>query len=294
MMNPLIKLKYIKELKGHLKQDLMGLPVLEKLATIKRMRELIQLLGGTANALKEAVAKAQSAEELANLMMKALEENKDVLNAYKRSDMDSAIDLKIGNGKFGLEHIVKRRAEDGTLSIISEKEMFEAIALALIEGSVKKIRGSDSDQALEVTKGETSAILIKEEGTNAWMLTGWTISKEKLSELEKLPPDERRSALFNSAPTHVSPTTSRTNVGAGGFDDNSTDDETINQESDVVFLQQVIQGKVGPTDRAMSRMNVIIHNTESTDEEKKLQDKALDVWFKALVSFVVGEKEEIE
>ncbi len=60
-----------------------------------------------------------------------------------------------------------------------------------------------------------------------------------------------------------------------------------------MFLQQVIQGEVGPTDRAMSRRNVIIHNTESTDEEK-LQDKALDVWFKALVSFVVGEEKEIE
>lgn len=45
-MNPITKLKYIKELSGYLKQDIQKLPIREKLATIKRMRELIQLLSG--------------------------------------------------------------------------------------------------------------------------------------------------------------------------------------------------------------------------------------------------------
>ena len=45
-MNPVTKLKYIKELSGYLKQDIKKLPIREKLATIKRMRELIQLLSG--------------------------------------------------------------------------------------------------------------------------------------------------------------------------------------------------------------------------------------------------------
>ncbi len=45
-MNPITKLKYIKELSGYLKQDIKKLPIREKLATIKRMRELIQLLSG--------------------------------------------------------------------------------------------------------------------------------------------------------------------------------------------------------------------------------------------------------
>lgn len=45
-MNPITKLKYIKELSGYLKQEIKKLPIREKLATIKRMRELIQLLSG--------------------------------------------------------------------------------------------------------------------------------------------------------------------------------------------------------------------------------------------------------
>ena len=65
-MNPITKLKYIKELSGYLKQDIKKLPIREKLATIKRMRELIQLLSGvgikpqdqTVNQTKESTENA--------------------------------------------------------------------------------------------------------------------------------------------------------------------------------------------------------------------------------------------
>lgn len=206
-----------------MERDSFPLEIRERLENIKRMRKLIQSLGGTIEKAKDQIAKAQNAEQLAQLMLKSLYQGIDIPNAFKREDMDCPIDLKIGNKKKGLRHIIERRTEDGTLSIISEKELFEAIALAVIEGDIRKIREKDSSQALEVFKGETSAILIKEKEENAWMLTGWTISKERLKELAKLPPGERRSALFNSAPTHISPTTSRTNVGAGdSFSSNDT------------------------------------------------------------------------
>ncbi len=60
-MNPITKLKYIKELSGYLKQDIQKLPIREKLATIKRMRELIQLLSGVS--VKPANQPAQPANQ---------------------------------------------------------------------------------------------------------------------------------------------------------------------------------------------------------------------------------------
>ena len=295
MMNPLIKLKYIKELKGHLKQDLLGLPVLEKLATIKRMRELIQLLGGNAASVKEEISKAQNATQLADLMQKAIDESKDIPNAFKRDDMEVSIDIKVGDETKGLLHILKRREQEGTLSIITRKELFEAIAYTIVNGQKGPLQDRVKSYPRQpIRQGGSTVILVMDPKTNAWILTGWVIDNKTLKKLRELPPDARRSVLLTDTATPVSSLVPDPNGGAGGLGFNSTDDGSINQESDVEFLQQVIQGKVEPTDRAMSRMNVIIHNTESTDEEKKLQDKALDVWFKALVSFVVGEEEEIE
>lgn len=67
-MNPITKLKYIKELSGYLKQDIQKLPIREKLATIKRMRELIQLLSGAAvKPQDQAVNQTQEAAENADL-----------------------------------------------------------------------------------------------------------------------------------------------------------------------------------------------------------------------------------
>lgn len=67
-MNPVTKLKYIKELSGYLKQDIKKLPIREKLATIKRMRELIQLLSGAAvKPQDQAVNQTQEAAENADL-----------------------------------------------------------------------------------------------------------------------------------------------------------------------------------------------------------------------------------
>lgn len=67
-MNPITKLKYIKELSGYLKQDIKKLPIREKLATIKRMRELIQLLSGAAvKPQDQAVNQTQEAAENADL-----------------------------------------------------------------------------------------------------------------------------------------------------------------------------------------------------------------------------------
>lgn len=67
-MNPITKLKYIKELSGYLKQEIKKLPIREKLATIKRMRELIQLLSGAAvKPQNQAVNQTQEATENADL-----------------------------------------------------------------------------------------------------------------------------------------------------------------------------------------------------------------------------------
>lgn len=62
-MNALTKLKYIKELAEYVKQDIKSLPLRQKLAAIKRMRELILLLNGEVLANQSQKEKeAQTAE----------------------------------------------------------------------------------------------------------------------------------------------------------------------------------------------------------------------------------------
>ena len=127
----------------------------------------------------------------------------------------------MGNEKKGLRHVIERRTQDGTLSVMTMEELLNAIARCIANGQKhikfeqKNLQGAF--QRIEHTLGEASVILVKGPNENAWVLTGWSLSKERLKELSEIPPDERRSALFNSAPTLASSTTSRASEGADGI-----------------------------------------------------------------------------
>ena len=86
---------------------------------------------------------------------------------------------------------------------------------------------------MNLTLGEIETVSVYDDERRAWVLTGWNISKERLEELKKLPEGERRSALFNSAPTHQEPTTSRQKVGASDKQIESVG-STVKQDSGIV------------------------------------------------------------
>lgn len=173
---------------------------------------------------KDTNVVASNVEELTEVIGDVLKTKTSVLNAYKRPDMSAPIDIVYGNEKMGIHHLINGREKDGTLSILTTDELVESISKTIVNGTITPVFTSKDGKGdrLKISLGESEVVLVKNQGENSWLLTGWVLSKETLAELAKLPPDERRSAFFNSAPTHTSSTASRTSVGAGVTNDSNT------------------------------------------------------------------------
>lgn len=82
----------------------------------------------------------------------------------------------MGNEKKGLRHVIERRTQDGTLSVMTMEELLNAIARCIANGQ-KHIKFEQKNsqgafQRIEHTLGEASVILVKGPNENAWVLTG--------------------------------------------------------------------------------------------------------------------------
>lgn len=265
------------------------------------MDDHIQIVGAGAESVKKAIEeklgigeptteppKASNAEQLANLINQAYENGKDVFNAFKRPDMDAPIDIVVGDASKGLKHIIAQREKDGTLSVINKEELFETLAKTLQSGELHTQAQREDYKRLEIKQGESSVILIKEPNSNAWILTAWTISKERLAELMKLPPGERRSAHFNSAPTHVSPTISRTNVGAGGSADKSNSNPADAGRQGVIEYLNSIINRTLPTlveNSTGDKLEELYNKYREDSELEPLIVKAIDEWGHAVYEY---------
>ena len=159
-------------------------------------------------------ARATNAEELAGLLKQSLALGIDIKDAYVRPDIEAPIDILFGNQKMGVRHIIDRRTQDGTLSILTTDELLSAIAQCIAGGRIRHITNR---QRIELTLGDSGVILVSNPEKNAWVLTGWAISNEQLERLKALPSDERRPALLNSSPTLASSTFRRASEGADGI-----------------------------------------------------------------------------
>lgn len=216
-MNQLERLRLAKELKECIERNSFPLEIRERLENIKRMRKLIQSLGGTIEQVKDEIAKAQNAEQLAQLMLKSLDQRINIPNAFRRKDMDCPIDIKLGNENKGLLHILKRREDDGTLSIFSKEELITLIADCVVSGQKGPVQDKASgNPRIPLMLGDTRAILVKEKKENAWILTAWAINNADLKVLRKLPPDARRSVLLTKAATLETSLVPEDNKGAEG------------------------------------------------------------------------------
>lgn len=199
---------------------------------------------GRATLLKEEPVdktpeKEAAVERIKEAFLRSSSEKADVNGVYVRDDIEAPIDIIYGNEKKGVMHLLKSRTDDKTLTIFTEEELFTDIARAIVYGEKKHIytrkdpKNEKVSQNITLALGEIDCILIYDTERKAWVLTGWNISKERLEELKKLPKGERRSAYFNSAPTHQEPTTSRQKVGASDQQNESVD-LTVKQDSEKV------------------------------------------------------------
>ena len=262
----------------------------ERLEKSRHLLEIRQLLGGGGS--QKTLAKAQTKEELSGLMEMSIENQADVKNAFVRGDVDAPIDIVYGNSKMGIAHILQRRAEDGTLKVMTERELLEDLANTVANGLLEKKTLVGESWRTRVVLGESSVLLQKNKGENAWILTGWNLSKETLGKinalseeeiekLKRLPLDERKSAFLNLPPTHVNPTRRRINVGA-----NKQPQEDISSETyitaDKAVLQQVIDGShTKINDRALEdELKPIIERAEKSGDKDYLAlvDQALTAW----------------
>lgn len=222
---------------------------------------------------------AQNSEELGVVINKVVVDQTDIRNAFKRPDMDRPIDIVYGNEKMGVKHLLKRREEDGTLSILTAEDVIQMVAKTIAEGTLQPVFTSKDGNGdrMKISLGESEVVLVKNSGENSWLLTGWVLSKETLAKLKEIAPDERRSAFFNSAPTHTSSTTSRTGVGAGVTTNTNTSSGSGQQntdpqwEADKAYCERIINGDF----EEMGDPSVVI-------------DELMDIWDRADASGVAS------
>lgn len=238
--------------------------------------------------------KAKNAEELKELLVESLNQKKDIHNAFRREDVDGPIDIlyryvkdkKNGNpGRVsGVEHIIESRTADGTLNHVTVEQLFSDIAKA-IELGEKHIQAKRPDyERIKLSYGEAEAVLVKDGAMNAYVLTGWNISKERLAELNSVLSGERGAAHFNPPPTHDDPTISRIKVGADSGNSNPIDNE---KQEAISYLNSVIDGTL-PTlveNSTGDKLEELYNKYSSDSEMEALITKAIDEWGKAVYAF---------
>lgn len=234
---------------------------------------------------EESEVEAQNAEELSGLIKKVVADQADIRNAFKRPDMDRPIDIVYGNEKMGIKHLLQRREEDGTLSILTAEDVIQMAAKTIAEGTLEPVFTSKDGNGnrMKISLGESEVVLVKNDGENSWLLTGWVLSKETLAKLKEIAPDERRSAFFNSAPTHTSSTTSRTGVGAGVTTNTNTSSGSGQQntdpqwEADKAYCERIINSELSQ----MGEVSAVI-------------DQIMDIWDRADASGIAERSQLVE
>lgn len=243
---------------------------------------------------EESEAEAQNAEELSGLIKKVVADQADIRNAFKRPDMDRPIDIVYGNEKMGIKHLLQRREEDGTLSILTAEDVIQMVAKTIAEGTLQPVftsKDGNGDRT-KISLGESEVVLVKNSGENSWLLTGWVLSKETLAKLKEIAPDERRSAFFNSAPTHTSSTTSRTSVVAGVTTNTNTSSDNGQQNADPqwaadkAYCERVLNGEFAQMGEASDVIDQIMDIWDRADasgiaERSQLAEQAYNLIEKA-------------
>lgn len=130
---------------------------------------------------KEAVTTPDVA---VNAMRQAILTHNDVLHAVYRADI-GYVDFIWGSeggppsatgkrkGAMGIAHILDARVRKDGLTPRQAELVAEKIARVVATGQMKPLVQVGGISKANITDGQHTAVLVKEPGTDAWLLTGW-------------------------------------------------------------------------------------------------------------------------
>ena len=119
-----------------------------------------------------------------NAMRQAILTHNDVRHAVYRADI-GYVDFVWGSegeapsvagrrkGAKGIAHILEARIRKDGLSQKQAERLAEEIARVVATGKLKQSRVVAGTSNVQITDGKHTAVLVKEPGTDAWLLSGW-------------------------------------------------------------------------------------------------------------------------
>ncbi len=119
-----------------------------------------------------------------NAMRQAISTHNDVRHAVYRADI-GYVDFVWGSegeqpsasgrrtGAKGIAHIIEARIRKDGLSQKQAERVAEEIARVVATGKLKQSRVVAGTSNVQITDGKHTAVLVREPGTDAWLLTGW-------------------------------------------------------------------------------------------------------------------------
>lgn len=119
-----------------------------------------------------------------NAMRQAILTHNDVRHAVYRADI-GYVDFVWGSeggppsatgnrkGANGIAHILEARVRKDGLTPRQAERVAEQIARVVATGQMKSLAQVGGVSKANITDGKHTAVLVKEPGTDAWLLTGW-------------------------------------------------------------------------------------------------------------------------
>lgn len=164
-------------------------PVFEKLALQWRDKHPVEVALFSRSAMKDIDANIRRGNESMN---QALLDRADVKRGMYRNDL-GWIDFVWGDDAKGLQHIIKSRMErDG----LTTSEVYRLLTNDIVEtiADGETVRRSDANEAsrLAIRGKGNEAILVRQNGGNGWLLTGFEL-KEPMNQTRGATPSGLRS-----------------------------------------------------------------------------------------------------
>jgi len=169
-------------------------------------------------------------------MRDVIEAQADAPAAVRRDDL-GAVDFIWGDegkpptasgkrkGAKGVAHILEARMRKDGLTLEEAAAVAEEVARVVALGEITLTHHHQDVSQATITDGQYSAILVKREGSNAWLLTGWEENKDS---------DETGKGDDKTSSTHSRPTPARPEAGAESSDINiaqaKPEDERLAQQ----------------------------------------------------------------
>lgn len=293
-MNALTKLKYIKELKELISQDIKNLPIKAKMGAIKRIKELIKLLKGAAkekvettelNKLKPVVVAIDPDGKEHRVL--GLDGNPDLGTLPAGIEGIKAAPIRLQEDSFNNGHL-QRHLKD--LQAAGYASVEEAV-IDIAKNYEQIYKGNQKDQLvlvkqvdiLEEGKQKRGILLTEfQEVAGAYRIGSIFASSTDryLKNREMLWDKSHTSRLSGSGRTRG--LTGPEHLSTSNF----TGNEELSKDTVKAFLQKIIDGEILPDEQSLVTMQDYLTAFNSDEEIDQLTTKALNVWLEYLLNNV--------